>query len=469
MTTPKKPKKPKNLARYLARNFRRISKEFNARRPSTLEGLLRLVAHLRDDIRGYDLDRDERASRLFAFGSWDDLSMFVLQGRFLPLPEERLPRSEAELLALCQNLLDRTGDQTLRNRFVRGWSGEDFPEPALEAFSKKLWATARNDPKFFATVVRGYHGSALAYLVEERVPMGLRADQALGLIYKMALIWGSHDVQATTALARLSMTRPFGWLIQGSAQRMMASTVFTVWRPVHQWLSIHLDRYRTNEETWRGKPEGKPTRHDDVKTIRAAAAPLLFRSELGRSKRSERDVLAGDLREFISTEGGEFWDELRESTGRFDNRQMSQEWYSDLTPVQMVAVAAIRLIHLEAVLGERLATTFERALRGQVRPELDLPVYQQDDLPRGWKERAKLLIDDLRRAILDDVDHQSRRPDGEKGESDAPAHDETFIEAALEFLDAAMQEVMPNDPDSLAGRRQTLALINVAAAARFQR
>ena len=213
-------KKPKNLARYLARNFRRISKAFMAKRPTTLAGLLRLVIYLRDGIRGYDLSRDERAARLYAFGPWDDLKMFVLEGRFLPLPEEKLPKSEADLCALCENLLDRTGDRTLRNRFIEGWSGKDPTEVASKEFTKALWRTKRTDPEFFAAVVRGYHGSALAYLIEEGVPMGLTAEEGIDLIYKMALIWCAHDVQATAALARLSMTQPFGWLMQGSADRM---------------------------------------------------------------------------------------------------------------------------------------------------------------------------------------------------------------------------------------------------------
>ncbi|MFN3727369.1 MAG: hypothetical protein ACK4SZ_13830 [Allosphingosinicella sp.] len=415
-----------------------------------------------------NLSPDERAARLYVFGSWDDLKMAVMDARRLPLPQQKLPKSEADLHILCQNLLDRTGAQTLRHRFVEGWSGDDFPAAALKAFSEKLWSTARNDPEFFAAAVRGNHGSALAYLVEERVPMGLSAEQALCLIYKMALIWCAHDVQATVARARRSMVRPFGWLMQGSAERMKATTVFAVWRPVYQWLSIHFDRYRTNEETRKGKPEGKPTRHDDVKTIRAAVAPVLSRSELLRSKRSERDALAAELRDFISTEEDEFWDELRNPT-RFDGKQMSQKWYSDLTPVQMAAVAVIRLIHVEETLEERLTSAFARAVRARARPEVHLRPYQEHDLPRGWKARAKLLIDDLRRSLLDDVDHHTRRPDDERGEAEAPAHDEPFIDAALKFLDAAMKEPMPNDPDNLTGRRLTLSLINVAAAARFQR
>lgn len=463
------PPKLKNLARYLARNFTRIAKEFNAARPSTLAGLLRFRTYLFDKEWGRNLDRDERAARLYAFGPWDDLKMAVMDGRFLPLPEDMVPETEAELHTLCQNLLDRTGDQTLRNRFVQGWSGEDLPEPALKAFTEKLWATKRNDSKFYVAVVRGDHGSALAYLVEERVPMGVSAEQALGFIYKMALIWGAHDVQATVGRARRVMTRPFGWLMQGSAERMKVSTVFAVWRPVHEWLNVNFGRYRTNEEARQGKPEGRPTRHDDVKTIRAAAAPLLDRSKLARSKRSERDALARDVREFVVTEEGEFWEELRNPTGRFDGKQMSQEWYSDLTPLQMVAVAVIRFIHVEATLEERLTTSFERALRAKARPELHLPTFQQNDLPRGWKARAKLLIDDLRRALLDDVDHHTRRPEDVRGVSEMPAHDETYIEAALEFLDTALKEPMPNDPDNLSGRRLTLGLLNVAVAVRFQR
>lgn len=462
-------KAPKNLARYLARNFRRVSKEFNEKRPSTLAGILSLRMYLFNKIWGNDLNDDRCAALLYSFGPWDDLKISVMDGRYLPLPEENLPDSEAGLHELCQSLLGRTGDQTLRNRFIQGWSGKDLPGPALTAFTSRLWTTARNDPDYFDAVVRGNHGSAFAYLIEKRVPRGITADDALNMIYKMALIFSAHDVQATAGRVRRSMTRPLDWLMQGSAKRMMASTVFAVWRPAYEWLTLHLGSYRTNEETRHGKGEGKPSRHDDVQTIREATAPLLKRSELARSKRSERDALVGELHEFVSTEEDDFWSELRRSTGKFDNKQMSQVFYSDLTPLEVIAVAVINHIYVEATLKQQLKSSFNRALQAKARSELQIPIYREGDLPYGWRARAKLLIDDLRGSILKDVDHQSRRPEGERGESGAPAHDDTFIDGALEFLDETIKEVMLNHSANAAGRRLTWALITVMAAARFQR
>ncbi len=466
MTDPDK--KLKNLARYLTPNVAKVAREVMRKAPTTLAAKLNLVRYLFNDIRGDNLSPDQQQAGLYRFGPWNELKVAVLDARVMPLPEEKMPKSEQGLRALCDNLLDRTGDNELRECFVRGWSGEVGLDAALKAFCGKLWMTARNDPDFFGAVVRGYHGTAVRYLVHRRVPLGVSRDQAIDLIFHMALLWCAHDVQATAARAHLVMTRPFGWLIFGQAKRIMANTVFAIWRPRYELMHRHLDRYRTNAEARAGKAEGKPSRHDEVATIKAEVEVSLEPRLLLKVKRADRDAAAEATREFIETNGDEFWEELRNPTGRYDGKQQSEVWYHGLTPLQMVALAVLRLIHAETVLRDRIVAMCEAEKRGETIPPAEFLPHSEQALPRGWQERARQLVDDLRRVILDDSDHHSHRT-ATKSDHDEPSTYVAYLDAARRFIDQAMEEPLPVGAASLKGKRQTLFLLSIAAGARFQR
>jgi hypothetical protein len=465
MTDPEK--KLKNLARYLTPNVAKIAREVMRKLPTTLAARLSLVRFLFNDIRGDNLSPEQWQAGLYRFGQWDELKVAVLDARLMPLPAEKLPKSEEELRALCNNLLDRKGDNELREHFVKGWSGEMGLDAALRELCGKVWMTARNDPDFFDAVVRGYHGTAVRYLVHRRVPFGVSRDEAIDLIYHMALIWCAHDVQATAARAHLVMTRPFGWLMFGQAKRMMAATVFAVWRPRYKVLDLHLDRYRTNAEARAGKAEGKLSRHDEVATVKAEVEVSLDPTLLLKVKRSERDAAVEATREFVEITEDGFWDELKNPSGRYDDMQQSEVWYHGLTPLQMVALAVLRLIHAETVLRDRVVTMCEAEKRGEAISPAEFLPHCDQAFPRGWEKRARLLVDDLRRVILMDSDHQTRR-DQEEGDYGA-SKNASHLTAALRFIDEALEEPLPMNPADLKGKRRTLSLLSVAAAARFQR
>lgn len=459
----------KNLARNLTPNWAKIAREVMIALPKTLTDMLNVVRFLRNDILGENTSSQKRQKLLYSFGPWEKLKSAVLDARLEPLPQEFTPKSEAELHAFCLKLLDRTGDFPLRKHFVEGWCGKLNALSALEEFSAKLWATRRNDPEFFDATVRGFHGTAARYIVRKRVPLGLTRDQAIDLIFRMALTWSAHDVQATTARALLVMTRPFGWLIFGSAKRMTAATVFSIWRRPYEILNLNFNWHRTNLEAQAGKPAGKPSRHDEVITIKAEVEPFLDRSLLLDVKRSERDAAVGTALKGVETIENGFWDELRNPTGRYDGMQMSEVWYHGLTPLQMIGLGVVRLIHAETVLRDRIEAVLEAEERGKPMPATELLPHSEQALPRGWEVRSRLLVDDLRRVILSDSDLHSRRPDDEKLEASAPSKNSDHIKAALQFIESAMKEPMPSDLNESDGKRNTLAKLSIATAVRFQR
>jgi hypothetical protein len=460
----------KNLARNIFRNFKTLTKDVMQARPRSMADILALVERRRSRTWGENLTVEERQERLFAFEAWDNLKMAVLNSRCLPLPESKLPASQTELVELCKNLLDRTGDGDIFLHFVDGWRDDLLAEPALKAFCGQLWKTRVSDDEFYRAVVSGMHGTAVSYLVRKGIPVDLTPEDAVRLIYRMALIWCAHDVQATAARARRSMTNPMEGLMAGDGKRMRVGTVLAVWRPVYRMLSGNSERYRTNKEIRGGKNEAKPTRHEEVKKIRDELMLRLNGATLAGSTRRERDGLFGEIRNFMETQDDLFWNELRndETSKEIANLQISQLWHSRLTPLQMVAVSVIRLLQMEAILERRIAGMYRHPLGGET---ISPPLlhFSEADLPRGWRKRALQLVDDLRRVILEDSDHGSRREEVKEGDG-VRSHDETYIDGALGFLNDALQQPLPNDPAvPLKGVRRTVSLLNVCAVVRLMR
>jgi hypothetical protein len=153
----------------------------------------------------------------------------------------------------------RDGDEELIDTCVRGWAGGDTPLTTLNGFIDEMWDAQRADPEFFAAVVRGQHAIALEMIAERRLSSEFDDDGAISILTRMALIWAAFDCQATTARARRSMTRPMGWLINGAAVRMRASTLVAVFRPVGDALRKFVDGYTTSEDAdgTRAKPRSR--------------------------------------------------------------------------------------------------------------------------------------------------------------------------------------------------------------------
>lgn len=466
-------KKSKNLAREILRNFVWLTKEVIKARSTSMKDLLDLRDRLFAQIWGSDLPIEDRQKILYAFGSWENLKMAVLQSRCSPLPDDKLPRSRAGLLNLCEMLLDRTGDFHMRLHFIAGWDGVsgETETAELNAFCDQLWGARVNDPEFFHAVVAGRHGTAVLYLTNNRIPLGMTVESAIRLIYRMALIWCAHDVQTVAAQARRSIKGPFS-LLHGNveAERMTVGTSLAVWRPAYRMLTENSDRYRTNEEIRAGKPERRPTRHDDVKTIRGHVEPKLERGMLRHFTRRRRDHLETDIRQYAEEQDDLFWNEIRKEKTSDDiaQKQLSQIWYSDLTPLQVVSVSVIRLIQMEAVLEKRIAGMHRHPMDGsRICPPMLF--FDEADMPQGWRTRALLLVDDIRRTILKDVDHGSRREDVKSGDGERP-HDETYLNSALSFLGDALRQPLSNDPSAKpTGLRATLSLLNVCAVVRLSR
>lgn len=462
----KKSTADKNLARTLSWRFGWLTPQVAAAKPQSMEDVWALVGNLFDKIWGRDKTIEQHQAALFAFGPWDDLQPETLQSREMPLPREMVPQSYAELVDLCEKLLDRTGDSYLREQFLKRWPGKndaDYLNDAFKNFCGDLWKTSQTDPEFFSAVVRGMHGTALSYLVHKETSSDLTRAKAVGLVSRMALTWAAHDVQATVARARLSKTRPLAGLIWGLAKDMKADTVFAVSRPVYKILLRFLSNYRTNEEIRQGKPEGKLSKHDNVATIRSnlpktnrAASADLVALDGGHEPftRRRRDRFVQGLRRALEQQSDEFWAELKEPTGRFAGMTMSEVWFRGLKPAEMSALAAIRLAFWEEALESHILSLGNN---GYWDPRSYKPKITR------WKARVAELVLHLHRVILHDAG-----PIDEEAEGTVVGHSYTHIHKAEKFIDDALRTPLSVDGQP-EGKLLTFAYLDVCVNVRLRR
>ena len=458
----KKPTTDKNLARTLSWRFRWLTSQVVAAKPKSVEEALALLGKLFNDIWGRSKTTEQLQAELFSFGPWDDCLPAVLEACWLPLPAEMVPDSREALIKLCENLLDRTGDTTLRDRFLAGWRTRNSNKSAdtiFKEFCKDLWKTRRTDPHFFSAVVRGMHGTALVYPVRKEASRELTRVRAVRLVSNMALVWAAHDVQATVAAARLSKTRPLAGLVGGLAKNMKADTVFAASRPAYKIATLAISKYRPNEKIRQGKPEAKLSKHDDVVTIRENLPETnraAFADFVGIDKdrepfsRRRRDRFLQDLPRALEQQSPEFWAELKKPTGRFAGMTMSQVWYRGLKPSEMSALAAIRLVFWE----ERL----HAHISGLTNKYWEPGTYKPKE--SGWKMRVADLVHNLHRVIL----HKAGPLDGD----DVPGHDYTHIDNAEKFITDALNTGLPTDGIPM-GRMKTCFDLDVCVATRLTR
>lgn len=456
----------KNLARNLPLNTAQLTREVQADPPTTRALVWALAHRLRDAIWGEDLTQSDHQIQLFSTTRWHDLKMATMDRRYLPLPSRLVPTSEKQLREFCQSLLSRDGDWPMRQHFLEGWGSDST---SLDRFCRELWATRANDPDFYQQTVSGDHRAALDYLGRRANSRALRSTDGVRLLTVMALIYSAHDGQAAGGRAHRAITRPLGWLLQASAARMTAGTIFAVFRPIYKITGLLFGRVRTVDEAVAGKREGKPTRHDVVATVREQSEPLRTRANLKTMTRADRDTLLVALAHDHASKSDEFWDELRlkKASGKYTHKRMTQVWYSELTPIQVVALPVLRLIQAEACLQQQIEAAVRRS--GKSKP-LKLPPFDPVALPVGWKTRAKLLVDDLRRIILQDCDHRSfrkaRRKKGVEVDMTAPPNDDTWLDEVAEFLKAAThQEAVGKNPG--APHIHTFRLLDIAINHRF--
>lgn len=230
----------------------------------------------------------------------------------------------------------RDGNETLIDTCVRGWAGGDTPLDALTGFVNELWAVRRTDPEFFAAVVRGQHALALAMIAERRVSPVLDDEGAIRILTRMALIWAAFDCQATAARARRTMTNPMGRLVNGAAVRMRASTLVSVFRPIDRALRQFVDAYRTSGDG--GGAQTRPkSRLSAVQDIRARAA-----DQAGHLHATDGpftlDTVVREARVRSVQTVNPFLEQVRQDKidSAFGHKQMSQFWYADLLPLQIV-------------------------------------------------------------------------------------------------------------------------------------
>lgn len=456
----------KNLARTLSWRFRWLTSQVVAAKPQSVEDVWAVVGNLFAKIWGRDKTIEQHQAALFSFGPWDDLQPETLQWREMPLPSEMVPQSYAELVDLCENLLDRTGDSDLRKQFLKKWPGKNDPDhldDVLENFCEDLWKTSQTDPEFFSAVVRGMHGTALSYLVQNRSSNDLTRTRVIGLVSRMALTWAAHDVQATVARARYSKTRPLAGLIWGLAKDMKADTVFALSRPVYKILVRYLYGYRTNEEARQGKPEGKLSKHDNVATIRsnlpktnrAAFADFVALGGGGEPfTRRRRDGFLQGLRRALEQQSDEFWAELKEPTGRFVGMTMSEVWYRGLKPAEMSALAAIRLAFWEEALESHILSLGNN---GYWDPRAYKPKIG------GWKARVAELVLHLHRVIL-----HNAGPIDEEAEGTVVGRSYRHINNAEKFIDDALRTPLSVDGQP-EGKMLTFAYLDACVNVRLRR
>lgn len=429
----------KNLARFLSVNFVRLTREVLAAVSRSGFDLDQTVKRLRDAIWGDDLTAEEKRALLFGTKAWDDLPMAVLAARYLTLPTDRIPGTREDLFALCRWLMSRGGDDTLIDTCVRGWAGRETPPNALNRFTDELWNARREDPAFYAAVVRGQHQVALEMIAERRLSFRLDDDLAISILTRMALIWAAFDCQATTARARRSMTKPLGWLINGEAVRMRAATLVAVFRPVDAALRKFLDGYTVQEDATgtRAKPKSRLLAVMDIRARAKDHATLLDATQ-------GAFALDAVLKEVVarSTQSDDpFLEQVgKEKTDRaFGKQQMSQFWYAGLLPIQIVGLVAMRLAQMEQQLQNLLHDAVAQTRRAGINPQVMVPDFHDIPLRLGWKRRARSLTDALRGAVLHDADrHATRKARARAAGSDEmwkdAANDDQFIDAVQLFL-----------------------------------
>jgi hypothetical protein len=281
----------------------------------------------------------------------------------------------------------------------------------------------------------------------------------------MALLYAAHDVQTTAARARIALSRPAGKLMRRGTERWTSATTIAIWRPVYRLLERLLNSYRTNDEIRCGKREGRLGRTDAENLVGKAAAAYVDRSHLADFSRRRRDDIVQSIRNYIAGRNDAFWNAVTGSQPATPGRTTSQDWYSELTPLQMTAVAVLRFLQIEAALQRLPASGWVAELASS---PFTLAAFDPGLLPRDWRSRARRMVETLRLTIIKDPDLHTRR-ELERGEPGIPNHDDTYVGPALEFLRLAAHEELPPDPSKLTGRRKTLALLNIATSARFRR
>lgn len=431
--------KPKNLARNLPVNASELSKAVKQDPPQNRDEVRKLVKVLNDRTMGDDLTHAEHRQQLHSSRSWNDLKVVTLENRHLPLPDDQLPGSDKALYSFCLLLLSRDDDDDMRRNFLKVAAGNANPYHFLKKFCGELWKINSVAPDFYRYTVSGRHEDAGRYLKANRRSTTVPQTDGIRLLSVMALLWSAHDVQTSTARAMKASTRPLGWLLMGAGKRVTAGTIFSIWRPIYQLLSFMFGEYRTAEESRNGKPEGKLSRKDIVKNVCRQILPWLNRSQLRKHKRSSRDKLVIDVRDDMASKSDDFWDEVRlpKDSGKYTRKRMTQIWYADLTPVEVVTVAVLRFVQAEQMLQQQVGSLLRHSSlpRAYV-----LPVFDPTKLQWGWKTRARSLIADQRRVILKDGDKDSVQIARGEPVEDAAAglnNNEAIIDRVSDFLQRA--------------------------------
>lgn len=351
----------KNLARFLSVNFMRLAGEVLAELPRSGLDLDRIIVRLRHSIWGDNLTVEEKRTLLFGTEEWDRLPMAVLAARHLVFPAKRVPKTRKDLEALCRWLLARDQDSDLIDAFVRGWAGEETPATALEVLLDQLWQVRTQNPEFFAAVVRGQHGLALEMIVARR-RSEVADEVAISILNRMALIWAAFDCQVTAARARRSMTKPLGWLISGEAMRSRASTFVSVFRPIGKAMRLFVNGYRSSEEERARKPRSRLSAVADIRWKAKAAADDI---ELARGPFALNQIVQ-EIMKRGSNAADPFLQQVSKDKidSAFGGRQMSQFWYADLLPLQIVGMVAMRLAQMEQQLPSLLQDAVLERERG---------------------------------------------------------------------------------------------------------
>lgn len=320
--------------------------------------------------------------------------------------------------------------------------------------------------------LRGQHALALAMIAERRVSPVLDDEGAIRILTRMALIWAAFDCQATAARARRTMTNPMGWLVNGAAVRMRASTLVSVFRPIDRALRQFVDAYRTSGDG--GGAQTRPkSRLSAVQDIRARAADQASHLHATDGPFA-LDTVVREARVRSIQTANPFFEQVRQdkTDGAFANQQMSQVWYADLLPLQIVGLAAMRLVQMEQQLGTLLRGAIARAREADAQPQVLVPDFHDFTLRPSWKGRSRALADALRSAVLQDADHYSvrrsrARVSGAGETSEHPGHDDQFIDAVSLFLTKTGRSRPVDNTPAWIMRRRVFEQLDVAVGKRF--
>ncbi|NIJ22065.1 hypothetical protein FHS95_003776 [Sphingomonas naasensis] len=417
------------------------------------------------------------------------LPVGVLDHKELPLPDVLIPRSRADLLALCERMIVRSRDPELIAYLVAGWPGgtasrRDIKVGRLALIEKalghlhahvdRLWHLSAAAPAVYAAIATGRHGTALKLLREKGPPKNFTTQVILDLIARQGLIWCCHDLQLILARSRAAAANPLGDLLSTTQIELKPERIANDLKPRLLLLRTLLTQYVTiDEET---HPHfAKPVPQDLSDDVHARI--------LGAAARHDLDLLLVGLNTDRAALD-ELVEYMRDVRGCADERvraildqpvtaneleaHFSGLWFSGLSHVQVAAVTILRYLQAETWIERLVGEVYpvKDAPRPASRDGTAMPPFVAGGLSPGWRDHARDLLHLYRREVLRD---KTAPEPGKSLAHRARNAGNLSIEKALVFLRARSQRRIGDDAGDANSVERGYYLIDLIPEARLAR